>query len=164
MDALSHSLEAFCARGFHPMADGIAVEGMRLVAAHLEDATARGDDLDARSGMLAASLWAPRPSRKAWARCTRWRTQSAPHSARTTGSSTPSRCPMSSPAITGDREPPDAARGRPGASRHGYEAVQDWIQELRARLSIPHTVDALGVNEANLDMLAGGCDRSRRWW
>ena len=36
----------------------------------------------------------------------------------------------------------------------GYEAVQGWILELRARLSIPHTVEALGVTEANLDMLA----------
>ena len=31
MDALAHNLEAFCAPGFHPMADGIALEGMRLI-------------------------------------------------------------------------------------------------------------------------------------
>ena len=31
MDALAHNLEAFCAPGFHPMADGIAVEGMKLI-------------------------------------------------------------------------------------------------------------------------------------
>lgn len=55
MDALSHNLEAFCAPGFHPMADGIALEGMRLVRECLPRAVAHGDDLDARIRMLAAS-------------------------------------------------------------------------------------------------------------
>lgn len=55
MDALSHSLEAFCAPGFHPMADGIAVEGMRLVKNYLPRAVADGQDREARMMMLAAS-------------------------------------------------------------------------------------------------------------
>ncbi len=56
MDALSHSLEAFCAPGFHPQADGIAAEGIRLVHLALERAVTDGDDLEARSQMMAASL------------------------------------------------------------------------------------------------------------
>lgn len=56
MDALSHNLEAFCAPGFHPQADGIAAEGIRLVQRALPQATADGADLDARADMLAASL------------------------------------------------------------------------------------------------------------
>jgi alcohol dehydrogenase class IV len=55
MDALSHNLEAFCARSFHPMADGIALEGMRLVKEWLPRAVADGADLDARMHMLVAS-------------------------------------------------------------------------------------------------------------
>ena len=55
MDALSHNLEAFCAPCFHPMADGIALEGMRLVREWLPAAVANGDDLDARMHMLVAS-------------------------------------------------------------------------------------------------------------
>ncbi|MDX1734786.1 MAG: iron-containing alcohol dehydrogenase, partial [Halioglobus sp.] len=55
MDALSHSLEAYCANAFHPMADGIALEGMRLVQQYLPAAVASGDDLQARMQMLAAS-------------------------------------------------------------------------------------------------------------
>ena len=55
MDALSHSLEAWCAPGFHPLADGIALEGMRLVHDFLPRAVADGTDLEARMQMLTAS-------------------------------------------------------------------------------------------------------------
>jgi alcohol dehydrogenase class IV len=55
MDALSHNLEAYCAPGFHPMADGIALEGIRLCLASLEDAVRDGTDIVARSNMMAAS-------------------------------------------------------------------------------------------------------------
>ena len=48
MDALAHCLEAYCARGFHPMADGIAVEGIRLVKEFLPRAVANGHDIEAR--------------------------------------------------------------------------------------------------------------------
>ena len=55
MDALAHNLEAFCAPGFHPMADGIALEGMRLIKSSLLIAFKNGTDLNARSDMLAAA-------------------------------------------------------------------------------------------------------------
>jgi len=56
MDALTHNVEAYLARNWNPMCDGIALEGMRLVAANLATAVATPDDLDARSGMLMASM------------------------------------------------------------------------------------------------------------
>ena len=55
MDALAHNLEAFCAPGFHPMADGIALEAMRLIKNSLIKATKNGKNLTARSEMLAAA-------------------------------------------------------------------------------------------------------------
>ena len=55
MDALAHNLEAFCAPGFHPMADGIAVEGMRLIKKSLLTAVKNGKDLNARTDLLAAA-------------------------------------------------------------------------------------------------------------
>ena len=55
MDALAHCIEAYCAPGFHPMADGIAVEGMTLIKEYLPRAVAEGDDIEARSRMLAAA-------------------------------------------------------------------------------------------------------------
>ena len=56
MDALSHNLEAYCSPSYHPMADGIAMEGMRLVKDYLPRAVANGNDLEARTQMLVASL------------------------------------------------------------------------------------------------------------
>src|SRR5262249_20255102 len=55
-DALTHCLEAYVSKGDHPMADGIALEGIRLIAAHLERAVSHGDDLEARGGMLKAAM------------------------------------------------------------------------------------------------------------
>ena len=55
MDALAHNLEAFCASGFHPMADGIALEGMRLVKNSLLTAVKDGKNITARLEMLVAA-------------------------------------------------------------------------------------------------------------
>ena len=55
MDALAHNLEAFCAPGFHPMADGIAVEGMKLVKNSLLIAVKDGKNIAARLDMLTAA-------------------------------------------------------------------------------------------------------------
>ena len=55
MDALAHCLEAYCAPGYHPMADGIAVEGIRLVFENLPRAFADGKDLVARAHMMSAA-------------------------------------------------------------------------------------------------------------
>lgn len=55
MDALAHCLEAYCAPGYHPMADGIAIEGIRLVFENLPAAFADGSDLTARAHMMSAA-------------------------------------------------------------------------------------------------------------
>ena len=55
MDALAHNLEAFCAPGFHPMADGIALEGIRLIKKSLLIAFKNGNDLEARTDLLTAA-------------------------------------------------------------------------------------------------------------
>ena len=56
MDALTHLIEAYCAQGDHPMADAIALEGIRLCAEYLERAVHDGKDLEARGAMLKASM------------------------------------------------------------------------------------------------------------
>jgi len=55
MDALAHNLEAFCAPGYHPMADGIAIEGMKLIKQSLLAAVKNGKDLNARKDLLTAA-------------------------------------------------------------------------------------------------------------
>lgn len=56
MDAFAHCLEAYCSPHFHPMSQGIALEGMRLVKENLLRAYGAPDDLDARAQMMAAAM------------------------------------------------------------------------------------------------------------
>lgn len=55
LDALSHCLEALCSPFYHPMAEGIAIEGVRLIKENLPAAYLNGQDSDARMQMLVAS-------------------------------------------------------------------------------------------------------------
>ena len=55
MDALAHNLEAYCAPGYHPMADGIALEGMKLINKWLLEAVNNGSNIEARMNMLTAA-------------------------------------------------------------------------------------------------------------
>ena len=55
MDALAHNLEAYCAPGYHPMADGIALEGMRIINEWLLEAVNKGSNIEARLNMLTAA-------------------------------------------------------------------------------------------------------------
>ena len=55
MDALAHNLEAYCALGYHPMADGIALEGINLIKKWLTIAVNDGKNLEARTSMLVAA-------------------------------------------------------------------------------------------------------------
>ena len=55
MDALAHNLEAYCAPGYHPMADGIALEGMRIINEWLLEAVNNGSNIEARLNMLTAA-------------------------------------------------------------------------------------------------------------
>ncbi len=55
MDAFAHNLEAYCAPGFHPMADGIALEGMKLIKKWLVEAVNNGSNIEARMNMLTAA-------------------------------------------------------------------------------------------------------------
>jgi alcohol dehydrogenase class IV len=54
-DAFAHCLEAYCTPFYHPLAEGVALEGMRLVKENLAKAVKKGKDLDARGNMLVAS-------------------------------------------------------------------------------------------------------------
>jgi alcohol dehydrogenase class IV len=55
MDALTHNMEAYLAKNYHPMCAGIALEGMKLIGKSLRKAT-RQPDLEARANMLMGSL------------------------------------------------------------------------------------------------------------
>ena len=82
-DALSHSLEALCAPGFHPLADGIATEGIRLIHRWLGAARTAATSPRAPT-CWRRRAWARSRSRKGSARCTRSPTRSAACSTATT--------------------------------------------------------------------------------
>ena len=56
MDALTHNVESYLSPAYHPMCDGIALEGARIAAAALPHAVADGSDLASRAGMMMASM------------------------------------------------------------------------------------------------------------
>ena len=71
MDAFAHSLEAYCSPHYHPMSQGIALEGMRLVKDYLPRAFADGNDLEARAQMMhvpSAGVWLAAAARESPAR------------------------------------------------------------------------------------------------
>lgn len=54
-DALAHCLEAYCAKGYHPLADGIAVEGVRLALENLPKVVENPNDIEARGHLMSAA-------------------------------------------------------------------------------------------------------------
>ncbi|WP_029076405.1 iron-containing alcohol dehydrogenase [Kaistia adipata] len=151
MDALSHSLEAWCSPFFHPMSAGIALEGIRLVKDWLPKAFADGHDIAARSQMLIASSMGAVAFQKGLGAMHAMSHPSSSlrgtHHGLTNAVVMPYVLAFNRPAID-DRL---AALARyldlPGQSA---DAVLDWVLALRRELGIPHTLREIGVDESVL--------------
>ena len=146
MDALSHNLEAFCASGFNPFADGIALEGMRLVHTSLRRAFDDGVDLDARAGMLAASMMGATAFQKGLGAL---HAMSHPcsavfgtHHGLTNGVLLPYVLAHNRPAIE-DRV--GTAAKYLGVGNGSFDSFTDWILDLRSAIGIPDTLGEIGV-------------------
>ena len=155
MDALAHSLEAYCAPGFHPLADGIAVEAMRLVKDWLPVAVKDGRNLVARAHMLAAASMGAMAFQKGLGAI---HSLSHPvgalynaHHGETNGVVMPYVLRFNRPAVE-DRLTRLASYL--GLADPGFEAVFEWVLALRQDIGIPHTLAELGVKESDLDTLA----------
>ena len=155
MDALAHCLEAYCSPSFHPMADGIALEGMRLVHRSLLRAYRDGSDLEARSEMLAAALMGATAFQKGLGAI---HSMSHPvvawfdtHHGLTNAVVMPYVLEFNRPALEGRLAAAAAYLGLPEASFDGFLA---WVRELRAELGIPDTLRDLGVTEESLEQLS----------
>lgn len=155
MDALAHCLEAYCAPGFHPMADGIAVEGMRLVKENLPRAVSHGKDLAARGAMLAAASMGATAFQKGLGGI---HALSHPvgavfdtHHGLTNAVFMPYVLMYNRPVIESRMERLAAWLQLPSAT---FEAVLAWVLELRTKFDIPHTTEALGIDRERFDELA----------
>ena len=155
MDALSHNLEAWCSPVFHPMAHGIALEGMRLVKEWLPAACEDGADLAARACMQVASTMGATAFQKGLGAM---HSMSHPcgavydtHHGLTNAVVMPYVLEFNRASI----EDKMAALTRYlGLGGTGFEAVQRWILELRARIGIPHTLADIGVPSEAASRLA----------
>lgn len=145
MDALSHCLEAYCAPGFHPMADGIAAEGTKLIRDFLPRAYTDGSDLEARGNMLVAASMGATAFQKGLggmhalahpigALCDT-------HHGLTNAVLMPYVLAYNRPAI---EERLERLAGFIGLDP-SFDALLQWVLDLRAQLSIPHRLGELGV-------------------
>jgi alcohol dehydrogenase len=155
MDALSHCLEAYCAPGFHPMADGIAAEGMRLIARWLPRAFEQGSDIEARGHMLAAAAMGATAFQKGLGGM---HALSHPigallgtHHGLTNAVLMPYILAFNRAAI---EERLARLAGYIGLEDASFEGFLGWIVELRRRLGIAHGLGELGVSPADLERIA----------
>jgi alcohol dehydrogenase len=155
MDALSHCLEAWFAPGFHPMADGIAAEGARLIREWLPRAVEEGSDVEARGHMLVAAAMGATAFQKGLggmhALSHPIGALAGTHHGLTNAVLMPYVLTFNRSAIEDRAARLAAYLGLPDAS---FEGVLDWVLELRRRLAIPHTLGDLGVSEADVERIA----------
>ncbi|HEX8225221.1 MAG TPA: iron-containing alcohol dehydrogenase [Allosphingosinicella sp.] len=155
MDALSHCLEAYCAPGFHPMADGIAAEGMKLIRHWLPRAFEDGSDVEARGHMLVAASMGATAFQKGLGGM---HALSHPigalkgtHHGLTNAVLMPYVLAFNRPAVEDRLARLACYLGLEDASFDGFIA---WVIDLRQRLAIPHGLAGIGVEEADLERIA----------
>jgi len=166
MDAFVHCFEAFCAPGFHPLADGVALEGMRIIHRFLPRACADGTDIEARGQMMAAASMGATAFQKglggvhaiahpvgSWFNT---------HHGLTNAVVLPYVMAFNRPAIA---EKADVIARVLDLPARGFGGLLDWVLQLRGELGIPHSLAEIGVSvdkadiigrEAAIDPSAGG--------
>ena len=155
MDALAHNLEAFCAPGFHPMADGIAIEGMRLIKKSLLNAVHNGNDLDARSDLLAAASMGSTAFQKGLGAI---HSLSHPLNAKFNIHHGLSNAIFMPYVLTFNREAIEeriiSICDYLNLSK-SFNSFLEWILDLRKELEIPHKLsDVIDINKLDIDELS----------
>jgi alcohol dehydrogenase len=155
IDALSHCLEAYCAPGFHPMADGIAAEGIKFIREWLPRAVSQGEDLDARGHMLVAASMGATAFQKGLGGM---HALSHPigalhgsHHGLTNAVLMPYVLAFNRPAI---EERIARLSAYIGLSLASFSGFMGWILELRESFGIPHSLRDLGVPSDRVEQIA----------
>ena len=155
MDALSHNMEAYCSPLFHPMADGVAVEGMRLIKNWLPAACADGNDLEARGNMQVASSMGATAFQKGLGAM---HSLSHPcgslldtHHGLTNGVVMPYVLAFNGEVI---EEKMTALARYLDLPNPSGKSVRDWVLQLREQIGIAHTLAGIGVSEELIPRLA----------
>ena len=153
MDAFAHCLEAYCSPHYHPMSQGIALEGMRLVKENLPRAYQDGTDIEARAHMMSAAMMGATAFQKGLGAI---HALSHPigahhhtHHGTTNAVVMQAVLTFNRPAVESVLE--EAARylGIEG----GFDGFYSFVGELNKTLGIPENLTELGVKEPDLDKL-----------
>ncbi|MDX1528626.1 MAG: iron-containing alcohol dehydrogenase, partial [Gammaproteobacteria bacterium] len=155
MDALSHNLEAFCSPVYHPMAQGIALEGMRLIREWLPVACSEGENLMARAQMQVASTMGATAFQKGLGAM---HAMSHPcgavldtHHGLTNAVVMPYVLVFNRAEI---EEKLTALARYLDLGNPSFDSVLQWVLELRQRIGIPNTLNDIGVTEEHIETLA----------
>ena len=160
MDAFAHCLEAYCSPHFHPMSQGIALEGMRIVDAYLERAYRDGHDLEARAQMLAAAAMGATAFQKGLGAI---HALSHPigavhrtHHGTTNATVMASVLDFNRPAVEGRLAAAARYLGLADigdTEARGFDAFRERVVALNEALGLPRTLTELGVADPDLDAL-----------
>ncbi len=154
MDAFAHCLEAFSSPFYHPMSQGIALEGMRLVKEYLPRAYKDGTDIEARTHMMSAAAMGAVAFQKGLGAI---HSLSHPvgaiyhtHHGTTNAVCMPPVLRFNRPAIEDRLASAAAYLGISG----GFDGFYDFVLQIREELGIPDKLAALGVGTDRIDEMA----------
>ncbi len=153
MDAFAHCLEAYCSPHYHPMSQGMALEGMRLVKDNLLTAFHDGTNIEARSHMMSAAAMGATAFQKGLGAI---HALSHPIGAVHHTHHGTTNAVVMQPVLLFNKSAIqsrlDMAAGYLGISG-GFEGFYDYVGELNAALGIPANLTALGVADPDIDAL-----------
>ncbi len=153
MDAFAHCLEAYCSPHYHPMSQGIALEGLRLVKEYLPTAYAIGSDIEARAHMMSAAMMGATAFQKGLGAI---HALSHPVGAQHHTHHGTTNAVVMQPVL---RYNESAIRGRLDAAaaylgiNGGYDGFYAFVGDLNDRLGIPKSLTAMGVTNPDIDRL-----------
>ena len=157
MDALAHCIEAFSSPFYHPMAEGTAVEGIRLVKENLLEVYNDGENIKARANMLVASMMGAAAFQKGLGAI---HSVTHPvnslynsHHGTTNGTVMPFVLEYNRSAIESKFD----RLGRYINISSGLDGIIDWVNNLKKEMNIPHSLQDMGVqlgDEEKLSKLA----------
>ncbi|AXT25295.1 iron-containing alcohol dehydrogenase [Ruegeria sp. AD91A] len=156
LDAFAHCVEAFSSPHYHPMSQGIALEGMRLVKEYLPRAYADGTDIEARAQMMSAAAMGATAFQKGLGAI---HAMSHPigavfntHHGTTNAVCMPAVLDFNAPAIADRFQQAAAYLDIDG----GFDGFRAFVQDFNDSLGIPRTLSDLGVTEASIAELVEG--------
>ena len=154
MDALAHCIEAYSSPFYHPMAEGTALEGLRLVKENIQEVYHNGNNVEARSHMLVASMMGAAAFQKGLGAI-----HSVTHPVNSLykthhGTTNGTVMPF---VLNYNRSTIEEKFNRLANFldiKNGFEGIVDWIIELKKEMEIPETLKDMGVNEGDEIKLA----------